>query len=191
MIFIPELLLNLTTMHNLIIDTPLGEINFFVFGVTPGVQVQLDQVPLSPRLPAGMSVENCLGILLQINCREPVEDLIFECRLRGYKYDSCSYEGGQHLFAMSWENAQTQLMIGTEDEESLNARLPEDQKYEFCPLGHDEKGISLTLPDLEKGSRCSFHFIVAWQDFPAADSGACWYAVDVRHADLLKAFNHS
>ncbi|QDV20186.1 hypothetical protein Pan153_48580 [Gimesia panareensis] len=173
-------------MHNLIIDTPLGEINFFVFGVTPGVKVRLDAVPLSPRLPAGMSIDSCLGILLQLNCREPAEDLIFEFRLRDRKYDSHSYDGGQHLYAMSWENEQTQLMIGTEDEECLNARLPQEQKYEYCPLGHDEKGISLTLPDLKKGSQCSFQFIVAWQDFPAAEEGACWHAVDVRHADLLK-----
>jgi hypothetical protein len=173
-------------MHNLIINTPLGEINFFVFGVTPGVKVKLDAVPLSPRLPDGMSVDHCLGILLRVSCREPADGLIFECRLRGQKYDSCSYEGGQHLYAMSWENKQTQLMIGTEDEEYLNDRLPQEQKYEFCPLGHDEKGISLTLPALKKGSQCSFHFIVAWQDFPAAEEDACWHAVDVRHADLWK-----
>lgn len=172
-------------MHNLIIDTPLGEINFFVFGATPGVKVQLDAVPLTPRLPAGMSVDHCLGILLRVNCLEPVEDLIFECRLRERKYQSHSCEGSQQLCAASWEHAQHQLMIGSETEECLNARLPDELKYDFDPVVLSEQGISLTLPDLKTGGRCSFHFIVAWQNFPAAEEDACWHAVDVRHADLL------
>lgn len=175
-------------MQNLIIETPLGEVNFFVFGVTPAVTIHLDSVPLTPVLPPGLSVQGCLGLLLRVNCHEPVEDLIFECRLLERVYSDHFYEGGEHLHAHTWVNGHSMLMIGTEDEECLNARLPENQQYDFEAVGSSEKGVSLSLPQLEKGSESSFHFIAAWNRFSESGDDACWYAVDYRHAELVNTF---
>ncbi|QDV52758.1 hypothetical protein [Gimesia fumaroli] len=173
-------------MQYLTINTPLGEVNFFVFGVTPAVTIHLDSVPLSPALPPGMSVQGCLGILLRVGCHEAIEDLIFECRLLERNYSDHYYEGGEHLYAHTWGNEHSVLMIGTEDEECLNARLPENQQYDFEPLESSEKGVSLSLPRLEKGSESSFHFISAWNNLPVPEDIACCYAVDFKHTELLK-----
>lgn len=173
-------------MQNLTIDTPMGEVNFFVFGVTPAVTIHLDSVPLSPALPPGMSVQGCLGILLRIQCHETVEDLIFECRLQERNYSDHSYESGEHLIAHAWENEHTLLMIGTEDEECLNARLPAQQQVYPDAVASSVKGVSISLPELAKGSESSFHFIAAWNNLPTPEDIACWFAVDYKHGELVK-----
>ncbi|MCH9654761.1 MAG: hypothetical protein K0U86_13025 [Planctomycetes bacterium] len=173
-------------MQNLIIDTPLGEVNFFVFGVTPAVSIHLDSVPLLPALPPGMSVQGCLGILLRVHCHETVEDLIFECRLQERKYSDHSFESGEHLIAHSWENEHSILMIGTEDEECLNARLPAQQQVYPDAVTSSVKGVSISLPELTKGSESSFHFITAWNNLPTPEEIACWFAVDYKHAELVR-----
>ncbi|HAW27071.1 MAG TPA: hypothetical protein DCY03_02965 [Planctomycetaceae bacterium] len=176
-------------MQYLTIDTPLGEINFFVFGVTQAVSIHLDSIPLSPVLPPEMSVSGCIGILLRIHCQEPVDNLIFECRLLEHKFTDHSIDCGEHLYAHSWENDHTILMIGTEDEECLNARLPADQQVYPESVGISEKGVSIELPELAKGSVNTFQMIVAWNDLPEPRESSCWYAVDFKHAELLNEFH--
>ena len=176
-------------MQYLTIDTPLGEINFFVFGVTKAVSIHLDSVPLSPTLSSGMSVSGRVGILLRVHCHEPIDNLIFECRLLEHQFTDHAIDCGEHLYAHSWENEHTVLMIGTEDEECLNARLPEDQQVYPDSVGSDIKGVSIELPELAKGSESTFQMIIAWNDLPEPLESSCWNAVDFKHAELLKEFH--
>ncbi|RZS45217.1 hypothetical protein EV193_1011104 [Herbihabitans rhizosphaerae] len=105
---------------------------------------------------------------------------------------------GERLAAVTYENADTRLSIGTHDEEAIRARcgtdlpaswadaFPEHEPWnsEFgVDCGRTTPGLTWRLPPLAAGESCVIHAAVAWG--PARDDAATWIAVDTDPTRLL------
>jgi hypothetical protein len=191
-------------MSDLQIDTPLGSIGFSAFaGGTPISE-------LSPRiarckvvrslpeltLPNGMSVAGCAAVLLQCEAALAIPSLLFES-----KWDDCAAtvwqpESGEYLAAQSWTNGRSLVMVGTEDEESLQERatrgshMPRSMAGQLgdpSVVSYGSDGFVVCLPPVPERSRIGLHYVVAWNPDPEPVEASAWYAVDIPHAKIVEA----
>jgi hypothetical protein len=186
-------------MHNPIsisevtdVDTPLGRLKFYANFITGKVDnITLYQVELEPTLPQGMSVSKSVGVLLRFSVIEEVTEFKFFCDWVGFNGKGYS-NTGEALDAWEWNHENYLVVIGTEDAEWLNMRMPlvlfTSNKY---PITMEKNKIKIKLDKLPIGHIYSFHFIVAWNSYPEPYESSCWYAVDVPHKKVEQYFINS
>lgn len=111
---------------------------------------------------------------------------------------------GELLAAVTYENLDTVLSIGTHDEEALDARAgveagrwvgplpsrwrgllwPQRQSRFAVDVGR-RHGVECQLPGLEPGEHVDLHVAIAWG--PRRDDAATWYAVDTTPEQILSS----
>ncbi|MEQ1517263.1 MAG: hypothetical protein ABL931_12330 [Usitatibacteraceae bacterium] len=169
------------------VDTPLGPLKFYTDLVAGKISdLKLAQVKIDPDLPVGMTVSACFAVLVEFSAEEDVSDFQFHCDWESFKGNG-SGNSGEGLDAWEWEDNNNLVMVGTEDAEWLNARIPltpfTSSEY---PITMEANKISIRLENLSKGSSCSLHFVVAWNPSPEPHECSCWYAVDVPHKAIAQ-----
>jgi hypothetical protein len=169
------------------IDTPIGQLK--LHSTKSGGEINsisLSQKAIDPHLPQGMEVIKCIAVLLQISVVKTVNELYFCCN-----WESAVKEGsvcsGEGLEAWEWTHNNNLVVIGTEDAESLNKRIPVFP-FELSnhPITIGKNRIQIRLRNLSVGQSYSLHFIVAWNDYPEIHEHSCWYAVDVPHEKIMQ-----
>lgn len=107
------------------IRTPLGNLEFQVepAGI-PAPAMSIVAAPFQPKMPHGMSVLACYGVVLQVNVPKPLVDLRFHSFLEPTSVASSGASTGEGLEALEWTGQNTVMLIGTEDREYLERRLP-------------------------------------------------------------------
>jgi hypothetical protein len=118
----------------------------------------------------------------------------------GARNEDGGYDGGQHLFALTWDAPGVRLSVGTTDEDHLcylahqgrlvPPRLQDtydrlivgyETNLEYMPRAVRERdGVEVEIPPLLAGEGIQIHFVVAWKtgEFDAMDVST-WFAVDV------------
>jgi len=111
----------------------------------------------------------CVAGVWRIRAFATHVSLVLKSGLTSHLFGIKSYpETGEGLFAISLENDNITLSIGTEDEEYLSQRaeferfLPSRFKNVITPemIHHCEDGIQIILPPLLKDELIQVHFIV-------------------------------
>jgi len=143
----------------------------------------VQRLAYTPTLPDGMSVDLAAAYRVAFTASFPIHHFSFDFIL-----DDCqtsgSAESGERLDAQSWPIGDGLLMVGTEDAEALQARMPtlplrdEDYPVEYLP-----HGFRIAFPYVAPHTNVGFHFVLA-HNCVDTESDAEWFAVDVSHLKL-------
>lgn len=174
------------------LETPLGLLKFYAELVGGKLtNLKLSKVKIEPSLPAGMSVSACFAVLLEFSVKEGVSGFQFHCdweRFEGKGYGN----SGEGLDAWEWEHNNQLVMVGTEDADWLNARIPlASFAPDEYPIAMEDNRIKIRLDKLSEGGPYSLHFVVAWNPYPEPHKCSCWYAVDVPHKVVVQALENA
>lgn len=138
--------------------------------------------------PLDLPVEECWGVLWRGRARTTVTSLILSAVWEdGCRWHDGGPDGGQYLYAWTWTDGQTEVTIGTQDDERLALRAQSDdylpaqwEKYFIRPRHHSgsygrsdffehpvhyqlrSTGIACPLPPLEAGQSFQITFAVVW-----------------------------
>jgi hypothetical protein len=168
------------------VPTPLGNVKFQVeFSGIPTSGVSVSAAPFQPKLPPGMSVLACYGVVLRINVPNPVADLRYQALLQPTSIVSGGASTGEGLEAQEWNGQDHVLLIGTEDREYLMRRLPHSIVLPNAPFTYSPESLSIDIAKIPAGQPLSLHFIVAWNELPETIEQSCWFAVDQPHNSVL------
>lgn len=145
----------------------------------------VERVAFGPTLPDGMTVDLAAAYRVSFCVPFPVHDFSFD-----FTRTRCETNGdansGESLDAQSWAVNDGLLMLGTEDGEALQARMPwlniEGRDY---PIEYLRHGFRIMIPYVGPNTTVGFHFVLAYNRLDAG-SDAEWFAVDVPHAKLLE-----
>lgn len=168
------------------IRTPLGNVAFQVdpAGI-PAPGVSIVAAPFQPKIPHGMSVLACYGVVLQVNVPRPVVDLRFQAFLEPTSAASSGASTGEGLEALEWTGENTVMLIGTEDREYLERRLADGIVLPDDPFIYSPDSLSIHIAQIPSGQLLSLHFVVAWNELPETVAPSCWFAVDQPHHSVL------
>ena len=120
------------------------------------------RVRCEPMLPDGMAVDSVDGYIIEMASPAAIHNFSFdlvlhECDAKG------DVESGEHRAAQSWQIGQGLLLVGTEDGDALNARMPwvpmDGQRH---PLRYLPNGFRLTLDYIPPKTHLGFHFVLAY-----------------------------
>ena len=166
------------------IGTPLGDIQVRVTGAD---RVVMDVIKPEIQLPAGMTVDALVAVLIQISASEPLSDVHCECN-----WDRSPAvgdpESGECLDAQSWDCDGYRVTIGTEDFEELSRRLPIHGLTEAeYPVIYSDSGLTIVVPSVPKDTEFTLHFVIAWRSLPDPAEISTWIAVDIPHSKLEEA----
>lgn len=168
------------------IQTPLGNLEFLVESddnQTLGVCIHAGS--FQPKIPPGMSVLACYGVVLQVGPTNTVNGLKFKAILKPNSKISGGAATGEGLEALDWNNQNCVMLVGTEDLENLKARLHHSIVFPGNPFTYSAESLSIHIAEIPAGVSVNLHFIVAWNDLPETVESSCWFAVDQSHASLL------
>jgi len=173
-----------------IVHTSLGDLAFRLLDASRNVARTTHSISvfsIQPTIPNGMSVRACTVILLSLAPRNTENGMIFSCswelpfELRG------GAESGQRLDAQSWVDGGTIVIVGTEDYEALDERLPHCGFVEDdYPVRYFPNGFEIVVPRAPAGEVISLHFVVAENPYPEPVEDSAWFAVDIDHARLMQ-----
>jgi len=160
--------------------------------------------------PLDTPVDECWGVLWRVRAKALIEPLIFTAVWdEGHRYRECGPNGGQFLHAWIWGDGETDVTIGTQDEELLARRvrsgdsLPPEWESYFCSVHnltdaqqdvffrhpvHEQlmsKGIACPLPGLQSGQEIQIQFAVAWSATDEQSALATSLAVEASPAKIL------
>ena len=169
------------------LPTPVGVLEFVLEpAAIKAPPLSLRLAAFKPKLPQGMSVLASYAVLLKLQTLEPVVDLKFSARLikPSSKGGASTGEG---LEALEWEDEGHVMLIGTEDREYLERRLPKAIVLPDEPVTCSSGGLSVHVASIPAGVPVSLHFVVAWNRLPERVAQSCWFAVDQNHTHLWKA----
>ena len=168
------------------IRTPLGNVEFQVepAGI-PAPGVSIVAAPFQPKIPHGMSVLACYGVVLQVNVPKPVVDLRFQAVLEPTSEANSGASTGEGLEALEWTGQNTVMLIGTEDREYLERRLPHGIVLPDNPFTYSPASLSIHIAKIPSGQLLSLHYVVAWNELPETVAPSCWFAVDQPHNSVL------
>jgi hypothetical protein len=170
------------------IRTPLGKVVFQVEPVgIPGPGISIAVAPLQPKMPRGMSVLACYGVALQLKHAAHLVDLRFRAFREPTSVASSGASTGEGLEALEWAGQNTVLLIGTEDRQYLESRLPQDIVLPDEPFTYSPESLSIHIAQIPPDQLLSLHFVVAWNELPETVANSCWFAVDHSHISVLKA----
>lgn len=175
-------------LRSTLIKTPLGELEFSVSadGALPAA-VSLDTAPFRPRIPPGMSVLACYGIVLQLKASTPVNNVTFKAFINAACPASEGPATGEGLEAQEWANGDYVMLIGTEDVDYLRIRLPSTIDLPGNPFTYSNDSLSVRVSKIPRGETLTLHFIVAWNKLPEPVGLSCWFAVDQPHLTVLSS----
>lgn len=146
--------------------------------------VSLEKKKLDPRLPKGMSVQNCTAFVLMVSGPAQIEHLEFRLSMENpIEGTPCT---GQCLDAQEWSSGDATVVVGTEDGESLSDRLDEPELEDCAVVDYDKHALTLRLGGLRECEQYSFHFLVAENPLPEPVDGSAWFAVDQSHESILR-----
>ena len=117
---------------------------------------------------------------------QPIQNFSFDITLHNCQVKGCT-ESGEHLDAQSWQLDGGFLMIGTEDGELLNERMPwveATQSNRHYPVEYRPDGFRFSLPYVPPKTLVEFHFVLAHNAIES-DNVAEWVAVNIRHKNLF------
>lgn len=145
-----------------------------------------------PDLPEGMSVEGCVGVLFQYEAKVQLSGLRYECEWVRRTAACTGPETGEALDAQGWDNGTAMVMVGTEDENFLSARLlpPIAFGEGNYDVDYSEDGLAVCFARFPAGSSLDLHFVIAWNPSPEPANCSCWYAVGTPHRALLAEVGH-
>lgn len=168
------------------IRTPLGNLEFQVepAGI-PAPAMSIVAAPFQPKMPHGMSVLACYGVVLQVNVPKPLVDLRFHSFLEPTSVASSGASTGEGLEALEWTGQNTVMLIGTEDREYLERRLPHGIVLPDDPFTYSPESLAIHIAKIPSGQLLSLHFVVAWNELPETVAPSCWFAVDQPHNSVL------
>ena len=133
-----------------------------------------------------LAVEVVNAYIIDFVSNAPIQNFNFDVVFHGCATKGCA-ESGEHLDAQSWELPIGFLMIGTEDGDVLNERMPwiettpRDQHY---PVEYLDNGFRLSLPYVPPSTLVEFHFVLAYNTVES-DNVAEWIAVGIPHRRLF------
>ena len=126
-----------------------------------GDALTVKRLALEPILPNGMRVDCSTAYLVAFNAPFALHDFSFDftltvCETRG------SWNSGESLDAQSWSLGDGIVTLGTEDGESLQARMPwleiDGQDY---PIDYLHHGMRVAIRHIPPNAVVSFHFVAA------------------------------
>ncbi|MBN8459945.1 MAG: hypothetical protein J0M04_19120 [Verrucomicrobia bacterium] len=166
------------------IGTPLGDIQVRVTGAD---HVITDVFTPTIQLPAAMSVDSVVAVLIHISAVDSLSNVRCECT-----WDSAPAAGdrdtGECLDAQSWDSGGYRVTIGTEDFEALSRRLPNLGLTEVeYPVVYSDSGLAILIPTVPRDTEFSVHFVIAWRSLPDPEDCTTWFAVDIPHSKLEAA----
>ncbi len=166
------------------IGTPLGDIQVRTTGAD---HVVMNVVKPEIQLPAGMSVDSVVAVLIQISALESLSNVRCECTW-DRSPTTGDRETGECLDAQSWDCGGHRVTIGTEDHEALTRRLPNlgitESPY---PVIYSDSGLTIVIQTVPRDTEFSLHFVIAWRSLPDPAECATWVAVDIPHSKLEEA----
>jgi hypothetical protein len=168
-------------MDLLTIDSGIGDL---IFSCSTNATCKV--VPASPDLPPGKSVVRCRAVILNVTHQESNCVLQFgvRCPMRA-EGSPCS---GQCLEAQEWQYGAHLLVIGTEDAEALNARMPFLGLEDFdAVVEYYSHAMIIRLEAVPPCHEITLHFIIAENLFPEPAADSAWFAVDIPHRALATA----
>ena len=146
--------------------------------------IYLTTFNFKPRLPKGMSVQNCIAILLTIDTSVQIRNLKFGLSIASkVPGSSCTGEG---LDAQEWSDQGKLVVIGTENDEALMQRIPTLAPKNIVIVDFTSQSMVLEFRNLPLIGKQSFHFIVAENTDPELMDASAWFAVDQNHDYLLE-----
>jgi len=173
-------------IRSLSYDTAVGR-----FDVTAAVtlkfegktEVILKSVVPKQKLPEGMTVQRCRAAVLSISGDAKLSSLTFSVFLDGdLEGHPCT---GQGLDAQEWSDNGKLVVVGTEDGEWLDNRLPSLQCNDKAIVSYSPISMTLELTNIPIITSASFHFIIAENNDPEDIDASAWFAVDCPHHLLL------
>ena len=153
----------------------------------PTLGICIHAASFQPRIPPGMSVLACYGVVLQVGALNIVSDLKFKAILNPTSKIIGEAATGEGLEAQDWNNQNCVMLVGTEDLEYLKARLHHSIVLPDNPFTYSAESLSIHIAEIPAGISVSLHFVVAWNDLPETVKSSCWFAVDQSHASILSA----
>jgi hypothetical protein len=176
------------TQPSVRIRTPLGNLEFLMeFANNPTSSVCIHAASFQPRLPPGMSVLACYGVVLQVGAPNTVGDMKFKAILNPNSRIDSGAATGEGLEAQHWSNQNCVMIVGTEDLEYLKARLHHSIVFADDPFAYSADSLSIHIAKIPAGESVSLHFVVAWNELPEALESSCWFAVDQLHKSIMSA----
>ncbi len=173
---------------SVIVEKSLGpvQITAKVTAVPQGpdaVNGSLDVVTVKPKLPPGLTVSNCVGILLKISGTVAIQSLDFSLSVQEALAGHTAM--GERLDAQEWSDGAHVLMVGTEDSEALDIRYPNLSLGETQIVHYTPNSMTLKLTNLPALYDPSFHYVIAENEEPEPVEASAWFAVDQDHTFLL------
>ena len=143
----------------------------------------VQRVAFVPALPDGMAVDIAAAYRIAFVLSAPIHNFSFdftltECQTKG------DANSGECLDAQSWAMGNGLLMFGTEDGESLQARMSwlKIQGPDY-PVEYLTNGFRIVIPYIAPNTTVGFHFVLAYNQIDAGCDSE-WFAVDVPHSTL-------
>lgn len=179
----------------MLIHTPIGTLAFSVSAPSRQLdpdEVRLRHVRLEPHLPPGMAVDSVDAMLVALEPHSALQAVKVSCKwvhAPGLWEDR---QSGEWLDAQCWVVGNSLVEIGTEDYESLAARLETHGLLDdSCPISYCDDGFEILLPQVPANQLTSLHFVVACNHYPEPVECSAWYAVDVPHEYIRAAAGES
>jgi hypothetical protein len=142
---------------------------------------------IQPSLPKGMSVRACWIVLLEIPFVTMGDTIQFSGRLLATKPVSDGPETGECLEAQTWIGEDCVVTLGTEDDECIRSRLGESFAVSPHSFAYSAEGLVVSFKCAKSCERATFHFTVAWNDFPESAECSCWFAAEQPHQIVIQA----
>ncbi len=134
-----------------------------------------------------MSVEGCIGVVFEHHGNIQLSGLRYECAWVEQTAACTGPETGEALDAQGWDNGTHIVLVGTEDEEFLIARLSPsialgEGNYN---VEYNDNGLAICFAQVPAHSSLVLHFVIAWNRSPEPSDCSCWYAVGTPHQNVL------
>ncbi len=172
--------------NELVLKTVVGDLSFSVTAKDGDLSSgEIVSAMLEPFIPDGMEVEDSIAVLFRVKSSTQIKHLNFACTWSQSigPGGSCT---GQGLDAWEWEKDHYLVVIGTQDDERLSARL--NPKFlSDSPIVMSSNGFEIHIEEYPKGEELTLHYIVSSNSLPEKEECSCWFAVDVAHQRVIEA----
>lgn len=141
------------------IETPLGKI-LIRASAPSGTCVSIQLIEPDASLPRSSELEHVMAALLHVKTTEEVKNYFYECI---WMSDPPVHGLGIGQNIETWEKNGYCLTMGTEDEQTLQSRLPyAGFLTQSQPVQHTNRGLLIKVPHLPAQTDTTLHFITAW-----------------------------
>ncbi len=151
-------------------------------------EVSIELFPIVPTAPSYMTVGAATAALMSLTPQAEGRGGRFECAwLEWPTVDDWERFGGEGLTGCSWTAGSQLVSIGTEDQESLETRLPTRFGFPAATVEYDQNfwGVRSVLPVVPPHTEVSAHFGEDASEPTTHDTSlAAWYAVDLSHRSV-------